>query len=88
MVYQSDILKSVGIISLDDQWQSGFFRWDFTASQKLYKGLSFYWNVNNFTNMAEKEYIARDVNVKNLQRAYTLESYYEWSTSAGFRYTL
>jgi TonB-dependent receptor len=87
MVYQSDILKDVGIIALNDQWQNGFVRWDATASQKLYKGLTLYWNVNNFANMAEKTYKARDVEVKNLQRAYTGQSYYEWSTTAGLRYT-
>ena len=32
-------------------------------------------------------YMARDANIGNVERAYILESYYEWSTSGGFRFT-
>lgn len=80
MIYQSDILTSVGAQALDDKYQHSFVRWDATSSFRLVEGLLLYWSLNNFTSMAERKFEGR----RNFP---TYEQHYMWTTDTGLRYS-
>jgi len=80
MIYQSDILTSVGPQALDDNYQHSFVRWDATSSFRLFKDLLLYVSLNNFTNMAERTFEGR----RNFP---TYEQHYRWTTDMGLRYS-
>ena len=81
MIYQSDILISVGPQALDDNYQHSFVRWDATTSFRLLEGMVLYLSLNNFTNMAERRFEGR----RNFP---TYEQHYMWTIDLGIRFTI
>ena len=81
MVYQGDMLQVVGRRAELDGFTDSSTRFDFSASQKVGKGISIYTNLNNFTNIPEKAYLGSRQNS-------TTEEYFGWTVDLGVKYSL
>jgi len=57
MIYQGDVLRSVGLSKADDALDESTVRWDLVVQQHLLNNLSLILQVNNITSQKEKTYL-------------------------------
>jgi TonB-dependent receptor len=79
MIYQGSALQYVGTISEEDGYTDASIRWDFTMQYEFIKGLSMFFNLNNFSNTPEKAFLG-------IESFPTREEYYGWTGDLGVRY--
>jgi outer membrane receptor protein involved in Fe transport len=82
-LYQDNVLTSADIKQEElDQYTSAYYRWDFTAYQKLpwLEGLQLYLNVNNITDRPDRQYRSVLEKLSNVE-------YYGLTADVGVRYS-
>jgi TonB-dependent receptor len=77
LVFQGKSLAIVGTRPETDGYTDSYYRWDLAVQQKLIRGISLFFNVNNITSAAE---------TSSNQRYLTAEQLYGWSAELGVRY--
>jgi TonB-dependent receptor len=77
LVFQGKSLAVVGTRAETDGYTDAYYRWDLATQQKVFHGISLFFNVNNITAAADKS---------SNQRYLTAEQYYGWGAELGVRY--
>jgi TonB-dependent receptor len=81
-LYQDNVLRSADPVYQElDSYTDAYYRWDFTAYQKLpwFKGLQLYLNVNNITNRPDRQFRSELEKLSNVE-------YYGTTADLGIRY--
>jgi len=82
-LYQDNVLRSAHPVYQElDSYTAAYYRWDFTAYQKLpwLKGLQIYLNINNITNTPDRQFVS------TLEKLSGVE-YYGTTADLGIRYS-
>lgn len=82
-LYQDNVLKSTDVKQQElDEYTGAYYRWDFTAYQKLpwIEGLQLYLNVNNITDRPDRQYRSVLEKLSDVQ-------YYGRTADLGIRYS-
>ena len=80
-LFQDNVLRSANSFYAElDSYTGAYYRWDFTAYQKLpWEGIKLYLNINNITNRPDRQFISV---LKNLSSV----NYYGRTADIGLRY--
>ncbi len=81
-LYQDDVFRQAHSTYRElDSYTAAYYRWDFTAYQKLpwYKGLQLYMNVNNISNRPDREF-------NSILQKLSRVNYYGRTADLGIRY--
>ena len=80
-LFQDNVLRSANSSYAElDSYTGAYYRWDFTAYQKLpWEGIKLYLNINNITNRPDRQFISV---LKNLSSV----NYYGRTADIGLRY--
>lgn len=77
--FQGKSLAIVGTRAETDGYTDAYYRWDLAMQQKLFSGISLFFNANNITAVSDKS---------SNQRYLTAEQYNGWGVELGMRYKL
>jgi outer membrane receptor protein involved in Fe transport len=79
MIYQGASLETIGTRNELDGFLDGYVRWDAAVNQRISHRFTLFFNLNNFTNRAERAFLG--------SRAFaTNEEYFGWTMDLGLRY--
>ena len=79
VLYQGKYLQTVGVRSEVDGYSDSFTRFDASASQKIFDGLSLFANISNLTNLPEGAFLGTE-------RFTTNRQYFGWTIDFGVKY--
>ena len=80
MLYQGLSLETVGTRQELDGFLDDFVRWDAAINQRISSKFTVFFNVNNFTNRAERAFLGTKAFATN-------EEYFGWTMDLGVRYS-
>ncbi len=79
MIYQGISLETIGTRSELDGFLDDYVRWDAAINQRVSDRFTVFFNLNNFTNRAERAFLGSRTFATN-------EEYFGWSMDFGLRY--
>ncbi|MFK7845405.1 MAG: TonB-dependent receptor [Rhodothermales bacterium] len=79
ILYQGISLETIGTRSELDGFQDDYVRWDAAINQRISTGFTAFFNLNNFTNRAERAFLGARSFATN-------EEYFGWTVDLGVRY--